>query len=108
MAMREAFRFMRELAEQPDVLATLRDKPKSDVMCYAQSNNYDFKEAEFDDCMWGIEIYLANKIGENFDFNFSLWETMWGKYYLEFLVVNSIGAVTDADIDAYIAQQENL
>lgn len=107
MAMREAFRFMQDLAAQPDVLAMLRDKPKSAVMSYAQSNEYGFSEAEFDDCMWGIEIYLADKIGENFDFNFSLWETMWGKYYLEFLVVNSIGAVTEADIDAFLAQQEN-
>lgn len=108
MAMREAFRFMQELAAQPDVLATLRDKPKSTVLRYAHANKYDFSEAEFDDCMWGIEIFLANKIGENFDFDFSLWETMWGNYYLEFLVVNSIGAVTNADIDAFIAQQADL
>lgn len=104
MAMKEVFRFMQDLADQPDVVAQLRDKPKDDVLAHARANGYDFTDEEFDESMWGIEIYLAEKIGENFDFSFSLWETMWGKHYLDFLVVNSVGAVTDEDIEAFIAQ----
>lgn len=108
MAMKEVFRFMQDLAKQSDVLENLRDKPKADVLAHASQNGYDFTEVEYDESLWGIEIFLASKIGEEFNFDFSLWETMWGKYYLEFLVVNTIGSVSDEDIDTFIAQHNNV
>jgi hypothetical protein len=102
MSKSEVFRFLRDLAQQPEQVAVLRTLPKSEVLAGARRSGYEFSEAEFDESVWGIEMYLAKKLGETFDFSFSLWETMWGKYYLEFLVDNSIGAVTDHDIEVFL------
>jgi hypothetical protein len=73
---------------------------------YAEDSGYEFTESEFDDTVWGIEILLANKLGENFDLNFSLWETMWGKYYLEYLVSNVIDCLSESEIATFLQQYE--
>lgn len=105
MAKTEVFRFFRDLDRDPARVATLRTLPKAETLAFANENGYDFSEADFDDAIWGIEIYMAEKLGETFDFSFSLWETMWGKYYLEYIVDNVVGAVSDDDIEAFLAAQ---
>jgi hypothetical protein len=107
MALSEVFRFMRDLGQQPDGVSSLREQNKESVLLYAKNQGYNFTEIEFDQSMWGIEIHLANKLEEPFDFNFSLWETMWGHYYLDFLVKNTVGAVTEQDISNFITQQSH-
>ena len=102
MAKTEVFRFFRDLAQDPAQVLDLRTLPKADTLAHANKNGYVFTEADFDDAIWGIEIFMAEKLGETFDFSFSLWETMWGKYYLEYIVDNVVGAVTDQDIEAFL------
>lgn len=80
--------FLVSLKDDADVRAELRTKSKDEVLTYARAHSFDFTDEDFDDTIWGYEIQLAEYIGEKFDLSFSLWETMWGKYYLDYLIDN--------------------
>ena len=58
-------------------------RSKEEVLAAAAHFGFPFAESEFDSLIWNLEAHLAAKRGENFDAQFPLWETMWGKYYLE-------------------------
>jgi len=79
------FRFLEELANDPETLRVLGMKSKSDVLSESRARGYVFDETTFDETMWDTEIKLAELIGEPFDFSCSMWETMWGKSYLAYL-----------------------
>ncbi|MET9338086.1 hypothetical protein [Nonomuraea sp. NPDC003804] len=76
-------RFLSGLADQPELLDSLKDKPKSEVIAAAGAA---FTEEEFNSFVWDLEERLAKSRGEAFDAEFSLWHLLWGQYYLEFLV----------------------
>lgn len=82
------FNFLKSLSCQDEVRAILRYKTKSELLQYASESGFDFSEKEFDDTIWEFEIELAGKLNEKFDLSFSLWETMWGRYYLDYLIDN--------------------
>jgi len=105
MAHADVFRFFRDLETQPDTVHNLRTQSKQALLDHAAKADYTFSEREFDEAVWGLEIFLAGKLGEPFDFNYSLWETMWGNYYLEFLVKHSVGAASEKDIAAFLKEQ---
>lgn len=98
MAKTEAVKFLQNLVRQSELLKILETLSKQDVLAYAQSQGYQFTEQEYDEIAWGMEILVANKLGENFDLTFSGWETMWGKYYLKYLVSNVIDALSEREI----------
>lgn len=102
MAKTEVVNFLQNLVRQPELQNKLRTLPKSEVLAYAERSGYKFTEQEFDETVWGIEILLADKLGENFDLNFSLWETMWGKHYLEYLVSNVIDCLSEREIEEFL------
>lgn len=104
MAKISVFEFLQDVADDPALQLDLRTKSKPEVLGYANKAGFDFSEKEFDDAIWGIEMFLANKVGEPFDLSFSLWETMWGKYYLEYLIDNVLGCVTQEDITDFLQQ----
>lgn len=101
---RLVFDFLRHLGREPGLVEELRSRDKTDVLARANRMGYGFPEKDFDDTIWGVEGFLAEKIGEPFDPMFSLWGTMWGKYYLEYLVDNVGKMLTDADIDQFLTQ----
>jgi hypothetical protein len=82
------FEFLQYLACHPDDLVRLRHLPKSDVLAFASAKDFQIIESVFDETLWQAEIAIAARIGEPFDFSCSMWETMWGKYYLDYLVQN--------------------
>jgi predicted ribosomally synthesized peptide with nif11-like leader len=104
MARKEVVNFLQNLVLQPELQAKLKTFSKSEVLAYAEEAGYKFTEQEFDDTVWGIEIFLANKLGENFDLTFSLWQTMWGKYYLEYIASNVIDSLSKQEIDEFLNQ----
>jgi predicted ribosomally synthesized peptide with nif11-like leader len=104
MARKEVVIFLQNLVLQPELQAKLKTFSKSEVLAYAEEAGYKFTEQEFDDTVWGIEIFLANKLGENFDLTFSLWQTMWGKYYLEYIASNVIDSLSKQEIDEFLNQ----
>lgn len=104
MARTEVINFLQTLVRQPELQTKLKTLSKPEVLAYAEQAGYKFTEQEFDDTVWGIEIFLANKLGENFDLTFSLWETMWGKYYLEYLAANVIDSLSQKEIDEFLNQ----
>ncbi|QHG20425.1 Nif11-like leader peptide family natural product precursor [Nostoc sp. ATCC 53789] len=104
MARIEVVNFLQSLVRQPELQNQLKALSKPDVLVYAERAGYKFTEQEFDDTVWGVEIFLADKLGENFDLTFSLWETMWGKYYLEYLAVNVIDSLSQEEINAFLNQ----
>ena len=104
MAQSQVFAFMQDLTHQAETRSKLRSKSKAEVLAYADQSGFSFSDKDFDDAIWGIEMFLAAKIGENFDLSFSLWETMWGKYYLDYLLDNVIDCVTQEDIDTFLRQ----
>lgn len=82
------FHFLKSLTHQSEVRAALRIKPKTELLQYASEAGFDFSEKDFDDTIWEFEIELAGKLNEKFDLSFSLWETMWGRNYLDYLIDN--------------------
>jgi hypothetical protein len=82
--------FLRLVAGRPEVLDSLKVRSKDDVLAAAADFGFSFTEAEFDAYVWDVEMRLAAKRGEEFDANFPLWQTMWGRYYLEYLVVDLV------------------
>jgi hypothetical protein len=98
------FDFLRHVGREPGLVHELRARSKPEVLERARQLGYDFPEQDFDDSVWGVEGFLAAKVGEPFDSSFSLWETMWGKYYLEYLVDNVVKGLSDEDIAQFFSQ----
>lgn len=98
----KVFGFLRALAAQPEERERLRLLSKDEVLAWAREAGHDFPEQDFDDTAWGFEEFLAGRMGEGFDQNFSLWETMWGTYYLDYLVENVGAAATDEIISEFL------
>lgn len=100
MSGRNVIDFLRTVAARADLLDSLKVRSKAEVIAAAAGFGFPFSEAEFDSLIWNLEVHLARKRGESFDPRFPLWETMWGKYYLEYLVLDMMTSVNDADINA--------
>jgi len=92
--------FLRTVAVRADVLDILKVKSKEEVIEAAATFGFPFSEQEFDSLIWDLEAHLARKRKEHFDANFPLWQTMWGKYYLEYLVIDMIPSFDEADFEA--------
>jgi hypothetical protein len=90
--------FLRTVAVRADVLDSLKVGSKDEVIAAAAGFGFPFTEPEFNSLIWGLEARLAEKRGENFDQHFSLWETMWGKYYLDYLVTDLIPGLEEAGL----------
>ena len=90
--------FLRTVATRPDVLDDLKVRSKDEVLTAATQFGLPFSESEFDALVWNLEAHLAERRGEPFDANFPLWQTMWGQYYLEYLVTDLLPSLTEADL----------
>ena len=108
MSARNLIDFLRTVAVRADVLESLKVRSKDEVIAAAIKFGLPFTEAEFDSLIWDLEAHLAAKRGENFDQQFPLWQTMWGKYYLEYLVIDLIPSLEDADFDAVMSAQAKI
>lgn len=91
------FEFLQSLGQRPRELDRLRSLPKGDVLVFAADHGFALSEADFDETLWQAEIAIAARIGEPFDFGCSMWETMWGKHYLDYLVQN-VATVVQPDM----------
>jgi hypothetical protein len=80
-------RFLKALGQDADLLAKHAQLSKQQVLRLAAQQGYSFSEGEFDATLWETEAALAARIGEAFNFSCSMWETMWGKTYLEYLTL---------------------
>jgi hypothetical protein len=100
MSRRNVFDFLRITAARPDVLDSLKVRSKDDVIAAATDFGQPFSEEEFDSLVWALEQRLAATRGEGFDISFPLWSTMWGKYYLEYLVLDLMPSLAEADFAA--------
>ncbi|MCU7729555.1 Nif11-like leader peptide family natural product precursor [Actinoplanes sp. KI2] len=90
--------FLRKAAARPDVLDSLKTRSKDEVIDAAIHFGYPFTAAEFDSVVWDLEAKLAETRGEPFDPRFGLWQTMWGKYYLEYLVVDLVPSFVETGL----------
>jgi hypothetical protein len=97
---RNVIDFLRTSAARPELLASLKVRGKAEVLKVAADLGMPFSEAEFDSLIWGLEARLAARRGEAFDNRFSLWTTMWGQYYLEYLVVDMVPSLAEPEIEA--------
>jgi hypothetical protein len=82
--------FLRLVGGRADLLNRLKVGSKDDVLAAAADLGFTFTENEFDTCVWDAEVRLARRRGEPFDAQFPLWQTMWGSYYLEYLVTDLV------------------
>lgn len=87
--------FLRRLAEQPELLDRLKTQSKAEAITAAGEMGLPFTEQEFNTLIWSLEGRLAVHRGEPFSEKFSLWHLMWGRYYLEYLVVDLLPALQD-------------
>jgi hypothetical protein len=97
MSARNVIDFLSTVVPRADLLDTLKVRSKDEVIAAASDFGLPFTEPEFDSLIWNLEAHLAAKRGENFDSQFSLWQTMWGKYYLEYLVVDMMPSLDEKD-----------
>jgi hypothetical protein len=101
MTSRNIIEFLRTVGAQADLLEYLKVRSKDEVIATATALGYPFTEPEWNSLIWDLEVYLTEKRGEKFDTRF--FSTMWGKYYLEFLVGDLMPSFTAEDFDAVTA-----
>ncbi|MCK2220642.1 Nif11-like leader peptide family natural product precursor [Actinomadura sp. ATCC 31491] len=90
--------FLRGLAERPELCDRLKDKPKDEVIAAAAVAGMPFTAAEFDALIWSLEERLAGERGEEFNERFPLWDLLWGRYYLEFLVHDLVPSLDETGL----------
>lgn len=90
--------FLRRLAERSELLEELKRKSKAEVIAAAAAQGLPFAEGDFDSEVWDLEVQLAARRGEPFDQRFGLWQTMWGQYYLEYLVRDFLTSLDEAGV----------
>jgi hypothetical protein len=93
--MSAVFDFLRLVAERPELLDRLKVASKDDALAAASDLGFTFTEHEFDTAVWDAEMRLAQRRGEAFDAHFPLWELMWGRYYLEYLVTDLVQSLEE-------------
>ena len=98
MSSQNVLPFMRLLATRTDLLDELKVQGKDEVIAAAATHGLPFAEADFDPLIWGLELKLAEHRGEPFDAQFPLWQTMWGQYYLEYLVYDLVAALDTTNL----------
>jgi hypothetical protein len=94
MSRRNVLGFLRHLGGDPELLAQLKTRSKDEVIVAATERGYPFAPEDFDTVVWDCEARLADRRGEPFDGHFSLWSTLWGRYYLEMLVEDLVPALS--------------
>ena len=99
------FAFLRTVAARVDLLDSLKVQSKDEVIAAAADLGLPFTEAEFDDLVWALEAQLAERRGETFDAQFPLWQTMWGQFYLEYVVRDVMPSFDDSDFAAVLAER---
>jgi len=92
------FAFLRILAARADLLEVLATKSKDEVIVAAANFGLPFTEAEFDSQIWDLELQLAARRGDAFDAEFGLWQTMWGQYYLEYIVNDLLTSLEEVNL----------
>ena len=90
--------FLRTVAARADLLHSLETKSKDEVIAAAVDFGLPFTEAEFDAIIWDLEVQLAVKRGDAFDGQFGLWQTMWGQYYLEYIVKDLLSSLEETGL----------
>lgn len=105
MSARNVVDFLRTVATQDDLFEHLKVKSKDEVIAAGGQFGFPFTEPEFNSLIWNLEVHLASKRGEKFDPHFPLWQTMWGKYYLEYLVADLMPSFTEADFAAVMTTE---
>jgi len=98
MSEQNAIGFLQQVASRADLLPALMTLDKDDVLALAARSGFTFTEDEFDASVWDLEGRLAARRQEAFDGTFPLWETMWGKYYLEYLVTDLVPALAETGL----------
>jgi hypothetical protein len=98
MSEAQVIEFLHTVAARADLLDSLKVRSKDEVLAAAAELGFSFTEAEFDPLIWGLEDRLAASRAEKFDQHFALWETMWGKYYLDYLVTDLIPALEETGL----------
>lgn len=93
--------FLRYLAVNPNQLEELATEAKDDVIRRAADLGFAFSEQEWDTLVWNSEQRLAESRGDNFDATFPLWDLMWGKYYLEYLVNDLAPSCTESGLTGW-------
>ena len=98
MSQENVIEFLRCIGDRPHLLNALKMRPKDRVVKAAADLGYPFTTAEFDELIWDLEGRLAQARHEAFDQHFSLWPTMWGRYYLEVLAVDLMPSLLETRI----------
>ncbi|HVQ93195.1 MAG TPA: Nif11-like leader peptide family natural product precursor [Mycobacteriales bacterium] len=98
MSQENVVEFLRAIGDRPHLLNALKMRPKDRVVKAAADLGYPFTMAEFDQLIWDLEGKLAEARNEAFDQHFSLWQTMWGRYYLEVLAVDLMPSLLETRI----------
>lgn len=99
MARQDVVNFLKAVTQDSSLQEKFRVKNKEELMGQAKDMAYAFTENELDDVVWEMEMLIAENRGEKFDALFSLWRTMWGKYYFSYVVEDVLGSLPEQDLE---------
>ncbi|MCL2923096.1 MAG: Nif11 family protein [Trichodesmium sp. MAG_R04] len=100
MAREDVVYFFQKVSKNAFLLDKFRDKVLKELVAEAKNMGYEFTEIEISDVVWEMEIFLAKKRGEQFGPMFSLWRTMWGKNYFQYVIDNVIESLSVEEMQA--------
>lgn len=98
MARENVVKFLKAVSESVSLAQKFRDKNLEELVVDAKNIGYEFTDIEISDVVWEIEIFLATKRDEDFDPMFSLWRTMWGKNYFQYVIDNVVGSLSEEEM----------
>src|SRR5438874_2135903 len=98
MPQQDFVRFLTAARGSTAMVASYGPRNLPQLVFHAKNDGYDFTAEDVAAVVGDLEAKLAGKRGEQFDPQFSLWQTMWGKYYLEYLVLDLVPSFVETGL----------
>lgn len=102
MASSEFIRFIGELRSDPRMLAAYQRKNLVQLVFHARNAGFDFTEDEAVATVGALEInVIVSKDAEPVDGGSRLWEKMWSRPYLDYIVNHVAARYSDDELRSY-------
>jgi hypothetical protein len=90
--------FLNLLRARPELLAAVKVQSKDEVLIVAAGLGFVFTGDEYDAWVWDAEARVARWRGERFDAQFTLWQTLWGSYYLDYVITDLLSSLDETGL----------
>jgi hypothetical protein len=92
-------RFLRALRDDPELLARYDQRNLAQLLFHAKNDGFDFAAADAEEVIGRLEYdVITQQDGEPVDGSSRLWQDMWGRRYLRYLVDHVVRRYTDVEL----------